>query len=126
MINIRFFLNLHTIPISMYSLRIIIAQIYLMLVASISGCCFVKKFSYTPDVYQGNWITESMISHLRPGMTPNEVQSILGTPVFIKNSSDYTQWIYLHFIYKNSGISEKLELTICFKEKHLVRWYTTN
>ncbi len=64
-----------------------------------------------------------MISLLKPGMDPEEVRNILGSPTLINSIDNYSQWLYIYYAYKkNAGIFDKQQLTLWFKEGYLVRW----
>src|SRR5690606_5183146 len=43
---------------------------------------FLGIFSpYRPDIQQGNFVSREMVSQLKPGMTPDQVRFVLGTPL---------------------------------------------
>jgi len=45
------------------------------------GCKSLMPSFYSPPVRQGNYIDQAMIGQLHPGMTKQQVQRILGTPL---------------------------------------------
>src|SRR4051794_36755042 len=36
---------------------------------------------YRPDIQQGNFVSEEMVAQLKPGMTPDQVRFVMGTPL---------------------------------------------
>lgn len=73
-------------------LRNKILSILALAIASttISGC------AYRVDLKQGNFVEQSAIDQLRQGMSQEQVQYILGTPM-LTDALDNTRWYYVHF-----------------------------
>ena len=53
----------------------------LALVMGVSACSTVKKVVYRIDVPQGNYLEQDKIDQIKIGMTPVQVQYLLGTPM---------------------------------------------
>src|SRR5712664_3774223 len=51
---------------------------------------------YKPEIQQGNYVSQEMISQIKPGMTREQVRFILGTPlltdIFHADRWDYVYW----------------------------------
>ena len=63
----------------------------LALVMGVSACSTVKKVVYRIDVPQGNYLEQDKIDQIKIGMTPVQVQYLLGTKVItIRFSVLYT------------------------------------
>lgn len=76
--------------------KLLIAITISVLLAGCSGFPGVYKI----DVPQGNVVTQEMVDQLRPGMTPNQVRFVLGTPL-ITDTFHKDRWDYLYS--KKSG-----------------------
>lgn len=84
----------------------------LFIIFALSGC--IRKM----NIEQGNVLTPQMVNELHPGMTPEQVKNIMGTPIltqmFSHNRVDYV------YTYKPGGgtMSEKY-ITLIFKNNRL-------
>src|SRR5207237_4025407 len=51
---------------------------------------------YKPEIQQGNYVSQEMISQVKPGMSRDQVRFILGTPlltdIFHSDRWDYVYW----------------------------------
>ncbi len=82
---------------------------YLLTVLVLSGCLYV------PDVQQGNLISQEMLDKLKPGLTPQQVRFILGTPL-VRDPFHHKRWDYLYSLQTgNEEEVERRQLTIIFK-----------
>jgi len=76
---------------------------------------------YRIDIQQGNYVSQDMVSQLRPGMTKEQVRYILGTPL-ITDIFHADRWDYLFYLQKAYGIREERRITVLFnKEGRLTR-----
>lgn len=64
----------------------------------LSGCALFTP--YEPELKQGNFVKEEQLRQLEPGMTPDQVQFLLGTPMLTGESPE-DRWIYP--IHENEG-----------------------
>ena len=83
------------------TLRCGAAVLAALVVSMTSGCSMsVPRIPgitpYRMDIQQGNYVSQDMVSQLRPGMTRDQVRLILGTPlltdIFHANRWDYVYW----------------------------------
>ncbi|WP_439294520.1 outer membrane protein assembly factor BamE [Lonepinella sp. BR2882] len=65
------------------------------LALSVSACSGVNKIVYRIDVPQGNYLESATVQKVQVGMTKEQVQYLLGTPVLIDPFSDNT-WYYVY------------------------------
>lgn len=84
-----------------------------------TGC---SQFQF-PGVYrlaiqQGNIITQEMVDQLKPGMTPRQVNYILGTPL-INDSFQQNRWDYLYTLRDPDGDTTTERLTVYFENGQL-------
>jgi outer membrane protein assembly factor BamE len=82
-----------------------------------AGCVTV----YTPDVQQGNVVTQEMLDKLRPGMTRSQVRFVLGTPL-VADLFHPDRWDYYFSLKKgNEAAAETRALAIIFDKDALQR-----
>jgi outer membrane protein assembly factor BamE len=89
----------------------------LALAAAAAGCIAV----YRVDVPQGNVVTQEMLDLLKPGMTPNQVRFVLGTPL-VTDPFHKDRWDYFYSLRKGSAPTpETRRVTVYFKNEQLAR-----
>ena len=77
---------------------------------------------YRPDVHQGNLVTSEMLSQLEKGMSPEQVQFLLGRPL-LQDAFHKDRWDYVYYLNKRSGEAETRKLTIYFgKDGRVDHW----
>lgn len=81
----------------------------LLLSLGITACSTVKKVVYRIDVPQGNYLEQDKIDQLKVGMTPEQVQYLLGTPM-LKDEFAERRWDYV-FI-KREGHEDPIQHTL--------------
>lgn len=74
---------------------------------------------YRPDIKQGNFLSDALIGQLKPGMTPAQVEFLMGPPM-IQDPFHPGRWDYVY--YNNpadrSGIAER-HVVLHFKDGKL-------
>ncbi|STY63949.1 Small protein A precursor [Mannheimia haemolytica] len=58
----------------------------------VTACSTVEKVVYRIDVPQGNYLEQDKIAQLKVGMTAEQVEYLLGTPM-LKNIFETHRWI---------------------------------
>lgn len=76
---------------------------------------------YRADVQQGNWVTQEMVSLLRPGMTREQVRFALGSPA-LTDVFHADRWDYPYAFTPGYGKTEQRLLTVYFENERLARW----
>lgn len=61
------------------------------LILSLTGCSLLTP--YEPELKQGNFVKEEQLRQLQPGMSPAQVNFLLGTPMISGETPD-NRWIY--------------------------------
>ncbi len=90
----------------------------LLLGLSLSGCALLHP--YKTPVQQGRILSDEQIATIKPGMTEDQLQFILGTPgVQDPFTSNTWYYIYTHQE-KNYPMTEK-ELIAIFKDHQLIQ-----
>jgi len=75
---------------------------------------------YRIDIQQGNYVTQDMVSRLKPGMTKDQVRDILGTPL-LTDIFHAQRWDYVYWFEPAYGKPEQRKLTVFFADEKLVR-----
>src|SRR5262245_43228560 len=76
---------------------------------------------YRMEVQQGNYITQEMVSQLKPGMTKDQVRFVLGTPLVTDIFHEH-RWDYIYRRQRaNSREVEERRLAVVFEDGKLVR-----
>lgn len=91
-------------------------KILLITIGIALSACGTIQFPgvYKIDVEQGNIIEQEMIDQLSPGMSKNQVEYILGTPL-IKDTFNGDRWDYLYSMQKGDEPRKQHRLTIFFE-----------
>ena len=94
------------------------------LVAALGGCStatvtdFVKP--YRIDVRQGNYVTQEMVSQLKPGMSRDQVRFVLGAPL-LADVFHADRWDYVYRFQPGKGELQERKLAVIFEGGKLVR-----
>lgn len=94
---------------------------FLMLLAitlALSGCAHFHV--YRINIQQGNFITEKMLSQLKPGQTKTQVATIMGLPV-LRAPFNENEWYYVYTFQPGGGKITKKHLNLYFKNNKLYR-----
>lgn len=84
-------------------------------IASLAGC--MSWFApYRMEIQQGNYISQEVVSQLRPGMTRDQVRFLLGSPL-VTDPFRPDRWDYIYTRAKqNSREVEARRLAVFFKD----------
>jgi len=94
------------------------------IVASLTACStFRFPGVYKVRVQQGNFIEKKMVDQLKIGMTPRQVQYIMGTPL-IKDTFNIERWDYLFMVQRGGEVLVDKRFTVFFDESALTKWET--
>ncbi len=85
----------------------------------LSGCTFFPGV-HRIDIHQGNSIDQEMVDQLKPGMTPEQVRFVLGTPL-VQSTFAPDRWDYLFYLQKGNGERTEQRVTIRFNDDKLVQ-----
>ena len=101
----------------MKKLLIIIASLASL---SLAGCSDRLRIVHKIDVQQGNVVTQDMVDQLQPGMTRNQVQYIMGSPIVV-DVFHQDRWDYLYFNKPGYGEIMQERVTVHFEGNSLAR-----
>jgi outer membrane protein assembly factor BamE len=91
-----------------------------LIVSSLLTGCSTLQFPgvYKIAVEQGNIITQEMIDQLKPGMSRDQVEYIMGTAL-VKDSFNSDRWDYVYTIRRGDQDLEQQRMSIFFKADNL-------
>ncbi|MGV6818214.1 MAG: outer membrane protein assembly factor BamE [Thiotrichales bacterium] len=72
------------------------------------------------DIQQGNLLEADAVNQIKPGMTPAQVESILGAPV-LEPVLDNNRWDYIYYVKKPDRKPEKELVSIFFEQEKVSR-----
>jgi len=75
---------------------------------------------YRMVIQQGNFISQEMVSQLKPGMTKEQVRFVLGTPL-VTDIFHADRWDYVFFREMPNGKREQRNLSVLFQDGKLTR-----
>jgi outer membrane protein assembly factor BamE len=75
--------------------------------------------NYKLDIQQGNLVTQASISKLQQGMTKQQVQALIGTPL-LRDSFNKNRWDYVFYKGKESNVNNAKNITLFFRENQLI------
>ena len=99
------------------------AAFALVLIAA-AGCGGVPRIPgvtpYKPEIQQGNYISQEMVSQLKPGMSKDQVRFIMGTPL-LTDIFHADRWDYVYWREGSRGKRESRRLALFFDGGRLER-----
>ena len=76
---------------------------------------------YRMEIQQGNFITQEMLSQLRPGMTRDQVRFVLGSPLVVDLfHADRWDYVFQRALEYNRGFEQR-RVTVFFDKDKLAR-----
>jgi len=75
---------------------------------------------YRITIQQGNFISQEMVSQLKPGMTKEQVRFVLGTPL-VNDIFNANRWDYVFYKEYPDGKREQRNLSVVFQDNRLAR-----
>lgn len=90
-----------------------------VLAISLSACSTVEKIVYRIEVPQGNYLEAASVAQVKQGMTVQQVQYLLGTPVLIDPYSNLT-WYYVFLQQRAYQSPEQHTFTVKFDQRGIV------
>lgn len=90
--------------------------------ALLLGACTTPDFMapYRIDIQQGNYVTQEMVSQLKPGMSKEQVRFILGTPL-LTDIFHGERWDYVYWLDRRGHPRERRRLAVFFQDGKLAR-----
>jgi outer membrane protein assembly factor BamE len=97
----------------------------LLVLLGLSACSGVETVTgyltpYKVDVRQGNFVTQEMVSQLKPGLTRDQVRFILGSPL-VADMFHENRWDYIYRFKEGRGAESQRRLAVFFEDDKLAR-----
>ncbi|HHJ39716.1 MAG: hypothetical protein AXA67_08440 [Methylothermaceae bacteria B42] len=73
---------------------------------------------YKIDIQQGNIVSQSQVDQLKPGMNPDQVRYVMGTPLLM-DPFHPNRWDYVYSFQKGGKAMELQHLTLLFRDQQL-------
>jgi outer membrane protein assembly factor BamE len=93
-----------------------------VLPAILGACSYVPRIPgvtpYKIEIQQGNYVTQEMVSQLKPGMTREQVRSTLGTPL-LTDVFHANRWDYVYTRETADGKREQRKIVVFFVDDKL-------
>ncbi|BFU60887.1 MULTISPECIES: outer membrane protein assembly factor BamE [Rodentibacter] len=90
-----------------------------VLALSLAACSTIEKVVYRIDVPQGNYLEAANVAQVKQGMTTQQVQYLLGTPVLIDPYNNLT-WYYVFLQQHAYQSPEQHTFTVKFDQHGIV------
>jgi outer membrane protein assembly factor BamE len=90
--------------------------------ALLLGACALPDFMapYRIDIQQGNYITQELVSQLKPGMSKEQVRYLLGTPL-LTDIFHAERWDYVYSFDRRGQPREHRRIAVFFQDGKLAR-----
>ena len=90
---------------------------------SVVSACSSLQFPgvYKIRVEQGNVIKQEMVDQLKPGMSRDQVEYIMGTAL-LKDSFNGDRWDYIYTLRRGDTLQQKHRMSIYFKDGKLTHF----
>lgn len=96
------------------AIKFIIILTSLFAITSLQGCSRSKLLTvYKIDIQQGNAVESKKVEQLEIGMSKEQVEFLLGTPLLV-DSFHPDRWDYVYFLIPGFGEKERRHLTLMF------------
>lgn len=100
-------------------LKYIPILLVILITGQLNGCSGLQfPGVYKIPIEQGNVITQEMVDQLKPGMSREQVEYIMGSPL-IKDTFNQARWDYVYSIQRGKQPREQYRMSIFFKHDQL-------
>ncbi len=82
------------------------------------SACFIRPYKF--DIAQGNLVTADKVEQLQTGMSEDQVQYLLGTPM-LHDVFHTNRWDYIYYEKPGYGEPKRRHLAIYFEQGHVDR-----
>lgn len=110
------------LDIALPSVRLSFRVLLVAVSLALAGCGGLTHWleSYTIDIQQGNYLSQDMVSQLKPGMSKEQVRFVLGTPL-LTDVFHADRWDYVYYHKPPGGKIETRGVALFFKDGKLVQ-----
>lgn len=97
-----------------YSIKLFIILLSLLAITGINGCSKSRLLTvFKTDIQQGNEVDPEQVAKLQVGMSKEQVEFLLGTPLLV-DAFHSDRWDYVYFLLPGFGERERRHLTVIF------------
>jgi outer membrane protein assembly factor BamE len=75
---------------------------------------------YKPEIQQGNYVSQELVSQVKPGMSREQVRFLLGTPLLV-DIFHADRWDYVYWREATDGKREQRRVALFFADGKLAR-----
>ena len=106
--------------------RVFAGTLALLTAAALPGCKSIEVpkvpgvTPYRMVIQQGNFLSQEMVSQLKPGMSKEQVRYVLGTPL-VTDIFHADRWDYVFYREMPDGKREQRNLSVVFESNKLAR-----
>lgn len=98
-----------------------LAALAVLLLASCGSMSVPYLKPYRIEIQQGNFVSQEMVSQLKPGMSKDQVRFVLGTPL-LTDAFHADRWDYVYRRQRvNSNVLEHRKIAVFFEDGKLKR-----
>ena len=109
-------------PTIRIALRALFAASFAAMTLSACGVPRIPGITpYKMEIQQGNYVSQEMVSQLKPGMTKEQVKLVLGTPLLTDIFHSEKRWDYVYWKEDQAGNREQRKLVVFFEDGKLQR-----
>lgn len=102
----------------------ILTFIFILSILGLEGCSTLEfPGVYKIPIEQGNIITQEMVDQLKPGMTEEQVEFVLGTPL-TKDAFNGNRWDYLYSVKRGGKARKQHRLSVFFDQSGNLSYFT--
>ena len=105
------------------------SPLVLVAAATLAGCSTISSDGsllgfitpYRMEVVQGNVVTQDMVAQLRPGLTGDQVRTLLGAPL-LADVFHANRWDYVFTIRRQGAPAQQRRVTVFFENDRVARF----
>ncbi|MEX8493475.1 outer membrane protein assembly factor BamE [Sphaerotilus sp.] len=105
------------------------SPLVLVAAAALAGCSTISSDGsllgfitpYRMEVVQGNVVTQDMVAQLRPGLTGDQVRTLLGAPL-LADVFHANRWDYVFTIRRQGAPAQQRRVTVFFENDRVARF----
>jgi outer membrane protein assembly factor BamE len=107
----------------------LVSPLLLVACAALTGCSAVSSDGsllgfitpYRMEVVQGNVVTQDMVAQLRPGLSGDQVRTLLGAPL-LNDVFHANRWDYVFTIRRQGTVPQQRRVTVFFENDRVARF----
>lgn len=106
-----------------------VSTLVFLAAATLTGCSTISSDGsllgfitpYRMEVVQGNVVTQDMVAQLRPGLSSDQVRTLLGAPL-LADVFHANRWDYVFTIRRQGALAQQRRVTVFFENDRVARF----